>query len=504
MQQDISIYHRWIPEWLKLPLLVLALFPHLMLMSLFHSNPTFSASFLDIEPVDVQFLLSLMYGSVVVALLLFARLFAYFRLRSYIILMCAVSTFILLLLAVVKDYNLVVGLRVLEGIFGLLEGACFLPLIIGQLKTRHARLIAYMMLYAIMLTGGTLTTSLLQTAIMDYGWQEMIYIVLGFHVLVLIICLLLFNGNRLVRKYPLYQIDYTSLIFLMIALHAGSFAILYGKKYYWFDSAYILISTFIALIFSGLFILRQRYAKRSLFHFEVFKYRQVVLGILLFFIFYIVRAGLNNVYGLMAGAWNWPWEYVLQMQYFNVAGTVIGVIASGLLLMKNMKSRIIFGLGFILLAIDCAWFTLIFYPAMNAETIGGPLFLQGFAQGWLFTPLVMYLTGGLPHYLSANGALMGTSARFWTTNIGFALMQNATSLLGKKHELLLQQGMDVISSAVPSVAVLRLLNKQALLLSNMEVFNALMWLSGLTAFLICCAGPLKLLLSVMRNKMNTR
>ncbi len=511
-----TIYRMWVPDWVKLPLLVLAMFPHLMLMSLFHSNSTFSASFLGIEPEDVQYLLSLMYGSVVVTLMIFSRLFAFFRVRSYIILMCSISIFILMLLVVIKDFNAIRILRIIEGIFGVLEGACFLPLIIGQLKTRHARMIAYLFLYATMLTGGTITTSIVKSAIIDYGWKEMIYLFMAFHLIVLFIVTALFNKNRLLPKLPLYQIDFASCLFLLVALHCGSFALLYGHKLYWFDSPQIIITFALFLIFSGLFILKQLQEKRPIFHFTVIRYRNVVAGVLLFFIFYILRSGVNNVYGTMSNVWQWPWEYVLNVQYINVAGTLLGIISSGYLLTRDVRSKIIFGIGFLLFAIDCAWFTFVFSPDVTLLAVGAPLFVQGIAQGWLFTPLVMYLITGLPANLVGNGSLMGTSVRFWTTNIGFAVMQNASFFLNKVHYSNLQQNIVPYSANVQQVVsgFMRkylpthnyqiatmltnnkldgMVRKQSILLSNMEIFTYLSYLALFTFLMILLMKPSRIL-----------
>lgn len=498
-QHKDTIYRNWVPDRAKLPLLVIAMFPHLMLMSLFHSNSTFTASFLGIEPEDVQYLLSMMYGSIVVTLMIFSRLFAFFRIRSYIILMCSVSIFILLSLVFVKDFNTILILRILEGIFGVLEGACFLPLIIGQLKTRHARMIAYLFLYSTMLTGGTITTSIVKSAIADYGWKEMIYLFMFFHLIVLFIVTVLFNRNRLLPKLPLYQIDFASCLFLLIGIHCGSYALLYGRKLYWFHSPQIIITFVLFLVFSGLFILKQTLEKRPIFHFSIIRYKNVVLGVLLFFIFYILRSGINNVYSTMSGVWQWPWEYVLKVQYINVAGTLLGVISSGYLLTKDVQSKVIFGIGFFLFAVDCAWFTFVFSPDVNLLSVGAPLFLQGIAQGWLITPLVMYLITGLPAHLVGNGSLVGTTVRFWTTNIGFAVMQNASFFFNKLHYSYLQQNIVPYSPNVQQVqsAYMRkflqthnyqiatmltnnkldgMVRKQALLVSNMEIFT---WLAGL-------------------------
>lgn len=511
-----TIYRLWVPEWIKLPLLVIAMFPHLMLMSLFHSNTTFTASFLGIEAEDLQYLISLMYGSVVVTLMIFGRIFAFFRVRTYILLMCSISLFILLLLAFVKDFNTIQILRIAEGIFGVLEGACFLPLIMGQLHTRHARMIAYLFLYSIMLTGGTITTSLVKSTIVDYGWKEMIYLFVGFHLLVLLFVSLMFNKNRLLPKLPLYQIDFASCLFLLIALHCGSFALLYGRKLYWFSSPQIIVSFALFLIFSGLFILKQLQEKRPIFHFSIIRYRNVVVGVLLFFIFYILRAGINNLYSTMSIVWQWPWEYVLNVQYINVAGTLIGIVTSGYMLTREVRSKVIFGIGFLLFAINCAWFTYVFSPNVTLLAVGAPLFMQGIAQGWLFTPLVMYLLNGLPVNLIGNGSLMGTSVRFWTTNIGFAVMQNASLFLNKEHYSNLQQHIVPYSANAKQVVdgymhkylasnnyqvatiltngkLDRMISKQSILLSNMEIFTYLSYLALATFVLILLMRPSRIL-----------
>ena len=496
MNNTVTIYQKWVPHWLKLPLLLIALVPHLMLMSLFHSNAAFSASFLGIETEDLQFLLSLMYGSVVVALLLIGRLLAFIPIRSYILLMYLISIVILFAMSVTNDYRIMAGLRLIEGIFGLLQGAVFLQLATPLIKSAHARVIGYLILYTIMLTGGTFTTSLVRGAIANYGWQEMIYIFILFQLLVVFIALILFNEKRFIRKYPLYQFDYASCIFLMIALHSGAYAVIYGYKYYWFASPAIVYTSLACLLFTGLFIYKQIHEKRPLFNFNVFKSLELRQGVLLFFVFYIIRSGLNNVYGVMASVWQWPWEYIVNVQYFNVLGSIIGVAASGYLFIKGKSIRMIFAVAFFLFALNCLGFTFIFYPDTQLTAIGSLLFMQGFCQGWLFTPLVMYMVSSVPPKLIGNAAFVGTGIRFWSTNIGFAMIHQVTDMLNQKHMLNLTGKMDKSNPQLldywnsllsqfsgsndartaTELAAKKLygqVHKQAILLSNMEIFTAL-------------------------------
>ncbi|WP_418123979.1 hypothetical protein ACNFU2_05040 [Chryseobacterium sp. PTM-20240506] len=513
--QHNSVYYKWVPQWLKLPLLILALFPHLMLLSILHSNSAFTASFMDVDPDDIQYLLILMYGTFVVTLLVLQRFMAYFSVKYYILLMSSISVIILYVLSVTNDYHIVLVIRFLEGIFGLLEGAIFLPLIIAELKTVHAKVIAYLFMYTIMLTGGTVTTSLLKSSIQDYDFQHMILMIAYFHIFVLIIGIALFNKNRFFPKKPLYQLDITSWFLLWTCLQAGAYAIIYGKRLMWFESHIIILCLFIFLISGGLFILKQRNSKRPIFHFEVFHSKNVIAGMVLFFVFYLIRSALNNVYSIMATVWKWPWDYIVDVQYWNVAGTLIGVLLSGICLMKGVSSRMVFFTGFLLLAIDCAWFTYTFYPDTTLSTICPPLFLQGIAQGLLFTPLVFFLIAGLPEDYVANGTAMGTTTRFWTTAIGYALMQNLMLFLTLKHSDALSYNMtdtnpvfysqwtQIFGANISKLPVNESLSLtagafkakitlQAILLSNMEIFTGLFWLAFITALLLLLYHPAKI------------
>ncbi|SKB66409.1 hypothetical protein SAMN05660477_00596 [Soonwooa buanensis] len=510
-----TIYHKWVPQWLKLPLLIMAMFPHLMLMSLFHSNSAFTSSFLDVDSDDLQYLLMLMYGTIVVTLLVLPRFLAYFSVKYYILLMSSVSIIILYVVSVTNNYHVILVMRFLEGIFGVLEGAIFLPLITAELKTKHARIVAYLFLYAIMLTGGTITTSLLKTSIENYNFQHMVLMIVYFHIFVLIVAFSIFNTNRFFAKIPLYQLDHVSCFLLWLSLQSGAYAIIYGKRLMWLESNQIVFCLFLFMISSGLFILKQKYSKRPIFHLEVFSYVHILVGILLFFIFYVIRAGLNNVYSIMANVWKWPWEYINNIQYFNVGGTILGILISGILLVRAVSSKTIFASGFAILAIDCAWFTYVFYPDTTLWTIAPPLFLQGIGQGLLFTPLVMYIITGLPPNLVSNGAVMGTTVRFWTTAIGYSIMQNAILYLSLKHADSLSMNFsptnpifstlwnsnfnsnlskltynDAVSVTIGGFK--SKISAQALLLSNMEIFTILFWIALATTIIILLYKPAKI------------
>lgn len=514
MSTTSSVYNTWVPDWIKLPLLVIGLLPHLLLIGLFNGNTQFVASVLDADANDLQFLLSVSYAAIVVTLLIYVRFFAYFSLKNYILLMTSCSILILLLLVFIKSYVYIIPLRVLEGFFAILEGVIFLPVLMTAIKGKHAKLIAYFILYTLILSSGPFTAWVFKFATSNFGWQEVFLIVAGFHVLVIIITLFLFNNNRFFSKKPLYQLGLRSCFFLLISFLSGVFVIIYGFRLNWFHSDAIWISSFVFLISSGLFILNEFNAKRKIFLFDIIKYQNIKIGIALFFVFYIIRFGYVSIYSTMVMVWKWPWEYVVNFQFINVFGVIFGVISSGILLIRGVSTKFIFMIGFLILSINAYLISCLFDLDVDTFEAGKTVFIQGIAQGWLFTPLVMYIVGNVPQAYATNASMIGTSARFWFTNLGFAFSQNMMYYLQEKNYDALKANLDLSRTLVSNEVEDKLLTydqlftsntsellmqndfmnlvyQQANLLASKQLFTFYFWFGLLTTIIILFSIPNK-------------
>lgn len=470
---------------------------------MFSMNSTFTASFLDLDVDDLQFMFSLAYAAIVCTLLVHVRFFHFFNIRTYLLVMTLLSMIILFGMTLTKNTQLMFILRLIQGPLTLLEGCILLPLIMGQLKQEHSRIIGYSILYCFMMIGDKLTTSLVKFAIENYSHNTIIYSVICFHALALTIYLLLFNQNRLFPHKPLYQFHLSGVILLLISLVAGAYFFIYGRKLYWFESNLIISSFVLMLIFGALFIWYQYVVKRPLFHFEVLSSERVLLGIFLFFAFYVIRASLSNLYQIMSIVWKWPWTNVLSIQYANVLGTIIGIVLSAILMIRKVPYRLLFTMGFALLGGSMYWFYKLCVPDISPIAIAQPLLLEGIAQGVLFTPLVLYMLGSVRPDFSSNGSLIGTSIRFWSATIGYSIMKNCIQYLTTKYlwsysgtmiqsdqmvagqwQAKLNQYLNnFMESDAVSLAATDFNNElynHALLLSNMQIFYSL----GIAAFLL--------------------
>lgn len=95
---------------------------------------------------------------------------------------------------------------------------------------------------------------------------------------------------------------------------------LFMQRKYWFQSSEMVLMLIIALITGGLFIFKELLVKRPTFNFEVFKYANLRIGFLLFFLFYISRATLSLCHSAMFSIWNWDPSRVAGVQYINGLG----------------------------------------------------------------------------------------------------------------------------------------------------------------------------------------
>ena len=248
---------------------------------------------------------------------------------------------------------------------------------------------------------------------------------------------------------------------------------------------------------------------------------RVAIG--LFAIFYIIRFGYVGIYTTMVQIWKWPWEYVVNFQFINVGGVFIGVIASGILLIKGASSKIIFAVGFLILSFNSHLISCLFDTDVDTFAAGKTVFIQGVAQGWLFTPLVMYIIGGVPADYVNNATMLATATRFWFTNIGFALSQNLMYFFQEKNYDALKSSIDITRPLIADEVqnkqevyeqvfttntsellmqndFANMLYEQANLLASKQLFTLYFWLGLITAIIILITIPEKDVIKTYLNK----
>lgn len=520
-----NIFKDWVPTWLAVLVSIFCMMHCMILLGVYTSNATYAASFLDIEPEDLQYAMSITYGTFLCTIMIEGRLFKYFPTKKYLVAIYFISAICITISAFVKNYHLFMCLRIIEGVLMALPWLPLRHMIISKLRSKNAVIIGFSFNYGALLMATPFIMSLTVWILDNYNWKYMTFISASFQVFCAVLVILTFNNNRFYKKLPLYQIDWTSYFLTLVAILTGSFVLIYGEKLYWFQSPKIILYTSLSLITGGMFLYRQNFLKRPALDLNIFRYRNLLLGVSLFIFFYIARATLNICHATMLTVWYWEPIRVANVQYINLAGNILGMICAAYLLAKSFDVLKIFAIGFFFLAIYHFAFTFLFVPDVRISDIAIPYAMQGFAVGILFVPLVLFTVSAVPPKYASFSGLMGVFGRFSGSTIGFCIMQNANVFFINKHYDKLSQftlaespemqnRIDIETSnfiakgfSTNEAANLALKNmvsqvkEQASLLSQMEIYTYVGYTMLLICLLLLCTQPLFKTYKLFRNKL---
>jgi MFS family permease len=432
-KENAGVFKPWVPNWLAVFVLFFCLLHCMVLLGVYTSNITYSASFLDVEVEDLQFSLCVTYGTFLATLLVESRLFKFFPPKNYFLVIFSLSAIAFVMSGYTKNYVVFLLLRVAEGVLMALPWLPMRQMLINRFTTRSAVIIGFSFTYGALLLASPFIMNIAVYLLENYDWRYMAWGSALFQLTCVGLILITFTNHRVHKKVPLYQIDWASFILVHVTIIAGAFVFIYGEKKYWFQSAQIITASVAFLLFGALFLMRQVTVKRPSFDLSVFGYPNLRIGFFLFVVLYIARATLNICHSTMFTVWNWEPSRVAHVQFINVAGNVIGMAVSGICLARAVASRYIFILGFLLLAIHHIWMTFLFVPDASLSDITAPYILQGFAVGFLFVPLVLFTVSSVPKKLAPFSGTSGVIGRFWGSTIGFCIIQNAQIFLTQKH-----------------------------------------------------------------------
>ncbi|WP_291284859.1 MFS transporter [Flavobacterium sp.] len=437
--EDKSIFKSWVPNWAIIVILFVCLLHSMILLGVYSSNVTYAASFLDIEAEDLQFAMCVTYGTLLATILIESRFSNYFPAKTYLMMLYVLIAVTIIASGYVTNFAVFIMLRVLEGILMALPVMILRQLLVERFNSKNAIIIGFSFYYGSLLLATPFIMNIAVWFLDHYDWKYMLYVSGMLQIINVFLILVTFNSHRITKKIPLYQIDFLSFVLVLTSIITGAYFFVYAERKYWFESSQLILSLIICLITGGLFIFRQLLVKRPSFNFEVFKYANLRIGFLLFFLFYIARATLSLCHSVMFTIWNWDPSRVAGVQYINGLGNVIGLVLAAIFLMRSMATKYIFMIGFTLLAVYHFWFTFLFVPDVSLSDILIPYILQGIAVGVLFVPLVLFTVTAVPGKMMTSSGIIGVSGRFWGSTIGFCIMQNAQVFLNKKHFLKLSQ-----------------------------------------------------------------
>lgn len=406
----------WLANWslgLRI-VLFLVLLSGIVQFVAFSLNQVYILSYFGAQPEDITFSIQLTYVGILTMLPILFRFVRYFETKTILVFMLILA--ILLCITSLLTTNLVVFfiIRFFQG--GVVCGiaGCVLleiPVYIDTPEFKQA--FSSSVFYGTVLSSSVLIGLVAANIELSTNFIEIYSYLALFLVLILLLVLLSFRNRTGMRRYPLYQIDWTGGCFFVLAAVCLAYTIVYGSKYYWFTDRRIRISALLCISGSLLFIWRELSVKRPGIDLAVFRYPKFWAGMLLLALYYGMKESINLIFGYTTNILQWSPVDVMNLGLANIAGIVVFMAITAQLLGRRIVAVpgfIVAGFGMMLLY--HLWMYFIFTPDLAFEDLILPMFLQGASSGILFVPIMLFMLSSVPPTTGIAGLVIAADVRF--------------------------------------------------------------------------------------------
>lgn len=217
----------------------------------------------------------------------------------------------------------------------------------------------------------------------DLSWSDYYYLIAG---LMIFTAVLLYFIMPAYQSEGEYKIPFSRIVDMLlgaIALSSFCYIMFFGKTYDWFESDYIRIAVITAMIAGAGFILLQLNAgEHRYLELGIFRYRNTWIGILIFMLVMLVNTPSQLFIGSFAklGSASGNLEAMALMKY-AIYGCLLGVAVSLFMIIRRMKFRTIFVLGFLLMTASNVYMYFQYQTEANIPNLRWPMLLN--YMGWI-------------------------------------------------------------------------------------------------------------------------
>ncbi len=443
-----EVFKKWAPGWLVRLAILLVLLPSMGLFGLSTASIGEAAGYYGIEPADVQYSMIVFYAAVASFFVMEMRFFHFMVTRYYLLVSTSLQIVTSYLCFHIHQLELLLMVRFVQGMVNCASTSICISLIFNRLGTEKAREIGYSIIYAGLLCITPITTMITAPVLEAFDFNVIYKLIIFLLAPGTLLLFLILGNKRLVRRFPLYQVDAASFILYALALCLIGYVLIYGQQYYWLHDARIAAASLAALVLLVLFALRQKVRKRPYIDPGVFRFRNFRVGLLLIFLLYICRGAFGLTTSYLTGSAGLDPVHLGYLLIVNVAGIVISAGISSRMVITRMPMRLICFFGFFLLLIFHWWMRWLFVSQANTETYIIPVLVQGLGVGMLMAPLIIFTVSSVPAHLGVTASAVGVFFRFTAFCTSIALVNYFQLSREGEHVNRWQEGLSELNPMV--------------------------------------------------------
>lgn len=449
MNKAQPIFKDRVPEWLVLFSIMLLLLSSVLLFALSTADGAAATGYYGMEPADVQFSLLLFY----VALASFAgverRFFERIVTKDYLLICIVLEILVAYGCYQTREIWLVFLFRFLQGIVNCGITSICLNLLFSRLKSEHSRELGYTIFYGMILCVSPVTALFAAPLVEDFEYNVLYKAIIFCFLPAAALLFVLLNRVHVIRKKPLYQLDWASFLLFVVMLILIARVLVYGQQKDWLEDSGIVYS--IAAIL-GLFVVsisRQLTLKRPTVNLSVFKYRNFSIGIVFLMILYLIRGAFSLTSTYFITVLGMDSLHANELMIYNILGIIAGSYIATRFLIGQKMMRVLWIAGFSLLMAFFLMMCFLFASEADAETFIIPLFLQGLGAGMVMSPIVMFIVSSVPPEMGQSAASVGIFVRFSSFSLSIALINFFQLYFRAGHTNDMGRGLSLLDFALP-------------------------------------------------------
>jgi len=276
-----------------------------------------------------------------------------------------------------------------------------------------------------------------------YDWRTSLLMLNLNFLLCIVLTFIFIKKDVALGKQP-FRFDFKGWILLVMFFIPILFMAAEGQNREWFSDPKIVLASVMLMVIACLYILYARSHPNAVIGLEVYKYKNVVLGSLFFFLIGLSNGTGSVVMGYMAGLLGFDDLHIARTHLYIFAGLAIAVPACTLMMYHRVYLNIAAIFGFLAFTIYHLLMYFRFYPGIAETDFALPFIFKGIGIGFLYLLSALYISENIPKHLSTSRMMSGIIARVVVaTMLGGAVLSTYISNTTTLHKTGISQQLTV-------------------------------------------------------------
>ncbi len=266
-----------------------------------------------------------------------------------------------------------------------------------------------------------------------YDWRSSL-LMLNFNFLLCILLTFIFIKKDVALSKQAFKFDFKGWIFLILFFAPILFLTAEGQNREWLSDPGVAIAGAFILIVIGAYLYYASKTENAIIDLKVFRYRNVVIGTLFFFLIGIANGTSSVIMGFMKGLLGFDSLYVARSHLYILLGIVISVPLCTYMMYRKIYLNIAAVFGFLAFMIYHLLMAFNFYPGISESDFILPFIFKGFGIGFLYLLSALYIPENVPKHLSTSRMMSGIISRVVVATIlGGAVLTTLISNTTTQH-----------------------------------------------------------------------